>query len=99
MVVVGGFLPLGLIIYSTLLMDESVIIIVIHLLHVLLYGSLFYFICKLIMKGLAQVPGGLKMAAYLGIVLLILGCGFLPIYGAGHNSVEWVNVYELYTGL
>lgn len=91
--VVGGFLPLLMILISTLLAPNAFLF---HSVHILIYGPIFYFIAAVVAKKLFRLAPKQRELGLVGTIAVFLGIGFLPIYGAGHGSIEPANLYSLY---
>ena len=102
MFVAAGFLPLLAIFIFELMLSVSNgpgtwFMAVIHLLHILIYLPIFYLIALEVSYRLRKFSPSQRKKR----VLLIIGCllliAGLPIYGAGHGTIDWKNAYQFYS--
>ena len=93
MFVVGGFLPLVAI--AAMSFQGVWGFVLFNAVHLLIYGVLFYWVAKLITKGLAVLPRPWRVVGFAGVAAALAAIGFLPVYGIGHHESQSVNLYRL----
>jgi hypothetical protein len=102
MFVAAGFFPLFAIVLMSLgaLMEMRVVgagfIFFIGMIHSLVYGAIFYMIALEISYRLRKYPPFQVQEKVLKIVGCLLLLSMLPIYGGGHGSFHWKNVFLVY---
>ena len=94
MFVVGGFLPLSVI--AVMAYRDSVWgFKLFSVLHLLVYGALFYWLASLAARGLVALGRTWGPLAFLGLSAGLLSLAFLPLYGAGHHAYAPVSLFRL----
>ena len=66
------------------------------LIHLTIYGVALYWLAELIARLLIRVSAGHAWPATAVVLLLLSGIGLLPIFGAAHGQIHWMNAYALY---
>jgi hypothetical protein len=94
MFVVGGFVPLIAIVAMTVFDIGGVFNVV----HILIYGALFYWIAKAVSGRLARLSRIGRITGVACISAALLGVAFLPVYSLGHHESQTVNLYQLFHG-
>jgi len=102
MFVTAGFLPL----FAIVLMSFSALVethvvgagfmFFIGMIHSLVYGAILYMIALEISYRLRKYPPFQVKEKVLKIVGCLLVLSILPIYGGGHGSFHWKNVFLVY---
>jgi hypothetical protein len=94
MFVIAGFLPL---IEIARMMREGVWgFKLFNAIHLLVYGTIFYFLAGFIARRLARLSAGRRWAGFGLITAAMVAVSFLPIYGVGHSAYAGVSVYRLF---
>jgi hypothetical protein len=93
MFVVGGFLPL--IAIAAMSFRGVWGFVLFNALHLLIYGLLFYWVAKLIVKWLGVLPKPWRFVGFAGVAAALAAIAFLPVYGIGHHESQSVNLYRL----
>ena len=91
--VVAGLLPLVYIAWLTRL-DPSLWLA--NVIHLVIWGTIFYGFAWLTAKGLARLPAWAGLSALALIVAALFGVALQPIYGVGHSQYAGVSVYRLF---
>lgn len=91
--VIGGFLPLIYVAWLTRL-DPSLWIA--NLVHLVLWGAIFYGVAWLAAKGLARMPQWGRFSALAVLIGALVWVAEQPIYGVGHSQYAGVSVYRLF---
>jgi hypothetical protein len=91
--VVGGFLPLAYIAWMTVL-DPSLWIA--NLIHLAIWGAIFYGVAWLAAKLLARLPQIARVGALAVLCGGLVWTALQPIYGVGHHQTAGVSVYRLF---
>ncbi len=94
--VVGGLLPYGAILLIAIRNIGNTSILWFSLIHLTIYGVALYWLAELIARFLIRVAGGHVWPATAVVLLLLSGLGLLPIFGAAHGQIHWMNAYALY---
>jgi hypothetical protein len=94
--VVGGFLPYGVILLIGIRNLANDSLLWFSLVHLALYGLLFYWLSGLIARVLNRFAGPRAWLATAVVLLLLAGVGALPVFGAAHGRIQWASAYELY---
>ena len=94
--VVGGLLPYGAILLIAIRNIGNSSILWFSLIHLTIYGIALYWLAELIARLLIRVAGGHAWPATAIVLLLLSGLGLLPIFGAAHGQIHWMNAYSLY---
>jgi hypothetical protein len=97
MFVIGGYLPLVAI--AAMSFRGMWGFVFFNVVHLLAYGSLFYWIAKVISRRLALLSQTWRLVGFGGTSAALLAVSFLPIYGVGHHQYHAVNLYRLLTRL
>ena len=94
--VVGGLLPYGAILLIAIrnLADSSILWF--SLIHLTIYGIALYWLAEFIARLLIRVAGVHVWPATAVVLLLLSGIGLLPVFGAAHGEIHWMNAYALY---
>ena len=94
--VVGGLLPYGAILLIAIrnLADSSILWF--SLIHLTIYGVALYWLAEFIARLLIRVAGVHVWPATAVVLLLLSGIGLLPVFGAAHGEIHWMNAYALY---
>lgn len=92
--VVSGFVPLVTIIEQ--LFIGPITLKIINLLHIIIYGAIFYFTAHIASNKLSIYKKKTQALVLSCIVFGLFSLGFLPIYGAAHGTIEWKNLYDHY---
>ena len=94
--VVGGLLPYGAILLIAIrnLADSSILWF--SLIHLTIYGIALYWLAEFIARLLIRVAGVHVWPATAVVLLLLSGVGLLPVFGAAHGEIHWMNAYALY---
>ncbi len=95
MFVVAGFLPLIAVAY-VFLSDGVWGSKLFTALHLLAYGSVFYWMATALARHIAKLSTRLKVLGLAGILLALATVSTLPIYGVGHSEFQSVNLYRLF---
>jgi hypothetical protein len=94
--VVGGLLPYGAILLITIRNLSNSSIVLFGLLHLVPYGALLFWVSGAIAGVIGRrAPGREWLAATLAVLVLV-GVGALPIFGAAHGQIRWASAYALY---
>jgi hypothetical protein len=93
MFVVGGFLPL--IAIAAMSFHGVWGFVAFNVVHLLIYGALFYWVAKVIAKRLALLPPTWRIVGFAAISAALVAISFLPLYGVGHHESQSVNLYRL----
>lgn len=94
MFVVGGFLPLSVI--AVMAYRDSVWgFKLFSVLHLLVYGALFYWLAGLAARGLSALGKTWGTVAFLCLSAGLLALAFLPLYGAGHHAYAPTSLLRL----
>jgi hypothetical protein len=93
--VVSGFLPL-LFLPLAVLRSPDYMWWLLSGVHLAVYSPILLLICRLIAKRLLGLPEHQQRYFVGGLVGTLLLLGLVPMYGAGHGSIDFRNVYELY---
>lgn len=64
-------------------------------LHLLVYGSVFYWMATTLARHIAKQSTRLKALSLVGILLILVTVSMSPIYGLGHGEFQSVNLYRL----
>lgn len=96
MFVVGGVLPYGAILLITIHNLSNVGILLWNGIHLTIYGAALYWLAGLLVKLIERYARGHILLGAAIVFLILAGIGLLPIFGAAHGRVEWMNVYDLY---
>ena len=94
--VVGGLLPYGGILLIAIRNIRDYSILWFSLIHLTIYGVALYWLAELIARFLIRVAGGHAWPATAAVLLVLSGIGLLPIFGAAHGQIHWMNAYALY---
>jgi hypothetical protein len=94
--VVGGLIPYGGILLIAIRNIGNSSILWFSLIHLTIYGVAIYWLADLIARLLIRVPGGHAWPATVVVLFLLSGIGLLPIFGAAHGQIHWMNAYALY---
>jgi hypothetical protein len=94
--VVGGLLPYGAILLIAIrnLADSSILWF--SLIHLTIYGIALYWLAEFIARLLIRVAGVHVWPATAVVLLVLSGVGLLPVFGAAHGEIHWMNAYALY---
>jgi hypothetical protein len=93
MFVIAGFLPL---IEIARMMREGVWgFKLFNGIHLLVYGTIFYFLARFIARRLAQLSVAAQWTGFVLIAAALVAVSFAPIYGVGHNQYAGTSVYRL----
>ena len=95
--VVGGLLPYGAILLIAMRNIGNSSILWFSLIHLTIYGVALYWLAELIARLLIRVADAHVLAATVMVLLLLASIGLLPIFGAAHGQIHWMNAYALYT--
>lgn len=96
LVVVGGFVPLLVIAIVTVRNLSLDMLLAINAAHLLVFGTIFYVMARWISKRLTRLEPRRRNRMAAAIVAAMAILGLAPIYGAGHASIDWINLYQLY---
>lgn len=91
--VVAGLLPLVYVAWLTRL-DPSLWLP--NVIHLLIWGAIFYGVAWLAAKGLARAPLAVRIFAVLLLVGGLVWVALQPIYGVGHSQYAGVSLYRLF---
>jgi hypothetical protein len=94
--VVGGLIPYGGILLIAIRNIGNSSILWFSLIYLTIYGVALYWLADLIARLLIRVPGGHAWPATVVVLFLLSGIGLLPIFGAAHGQIHWMNAYALY---
>ena len=94
MFVIGGLLPLSAILYLESTGELGFKLF--NMLHLLIYGPLFYLASKLIARWLFRLAPPRRTAGLMAFVVLFVAIGFTPIYGIGHSTYQTANIIGLF---
>jgi len=94
--VVGGLLPFGGILLIAIRNIGNSSILWFSLIHLTIYGVALYWLAELIARFLIKVSAGSAWPATAVVLFLLSGLGLLPIFGAAHGQIHWMNAYALY---
>jgi len=94
--VVGGLLPYGGILLIAIRNLANSSILWFSLIHLTIYGVALYWLAELIARLLIRVAGVHVWPATAVVLLLLSSIGLLPIFGAAHGQIHWMNAYALY---
>lgn len=91
--VIAGLLPLIYVAWLAWL-DPSLWIA--NLVHLVLWGAIFYGAAWLVAKGLSRVPPWARWSALALAIGALVWTAAQPIYGVGHSQYAGVSVYRLF---
>ena len=91
--VIGGFLPLIYVAWLTRL-DPSLWIA--NLVHLVVWGAIFYGVAWLAAKGLVRLPQWAGLSVFMVAIAALVWAAAQPIYGVGHSQYAGVSVYRLF---
>ena len=94
--VVGGLLPYGAILLIGIRNLAESSILWFSLIHLTIYGIALYWLAEFILRLLIRVAGVHVWPATAVVLLLLSGIGLLPVFGAAHGEIHWMNAYALY---
>jgi len=94
--IVAGWVPLGGMLVFAARNIANLSLWPFSLGHLLIYGFLLYGAAGLATRGLGRVAAGRRGWATMALVLALACVGLLPIYGAAHGRIQWMNAYQLY---
>jgi len=94
--VVGGVLPFGAILLIAIRNIGNASILWFSLIHLTIYGVALYWLAELITRLLIRVAGAHVLPATVTVLLLLASIGLLPMFGAAHGQIRWMNAYALY---
>jgi hypothetical protein len=94
--VVGGLLPYGAILLIAIRNIGNSSILLFSLIHLTIYGVALYWLAELIARLVIRVAGAHVLPATVIVLLLLASIGLLPIFGAAHGQIRWMNAYALY---
>ena len=94
--VVGGLLPYGGILLIAIRNLTNSSILWFSLIHLTIYGVALYWLAEFIARLLIRVAGVHVWPATVVVLLLLSSIGLLPIFGAAHGQIHWMNAYALY---
>lgn len=95
--VVGGLLPYGGILLIAIRNLPNSSILWFSLIHLMIYGVVLYWLAEFIARLLIRVASVHVWPATAVVLLLLSSIGLLPIFGAAHGQIHWMNAYALYT--
>ena len=76
--------------------DPGVAIVVVSAFNLLIYGSLYYFACRLIVMGLFAISGKARSIVVVVLSVSIASQSFRPIYGGCYVGCDHVSLAEFY---
>lgn len=91
--VIAGLLPLVYVAWLTRL-DPSLWLP--NVVHLVIWGAIFYGAAWLAAKGLVRTPQWARLAAVALIIGALAWVALQPIYGVGHSEYAGVSVYRLF---
>lgn len=91
--VVAGFLPVVYVVWLTRL-DPSLWLP--NVIHVVIWGAIFYGIAWLAARGLVRLPQWARFSALALVIAGLVWVAMQPIYGVGHSQYAGVGVYRLF---
>lgn len=91
--VVAGFLPLAYVAWMT---REDPSLWLPNLIHILVWGAMFYGVAWLVAKLLSRLPQAARFSMIAAIACGLVWVAFQPIYGVGHSQYAGVTVYRLF---
>lgn len=94
--VVGGLLPFGGIMLITVRNISDASMLLFGVIHLAPYGILLYWLSGLIARAITKHAAGHAWLATMLVLLLLAGIGAMPIFGAAHGRIHWLNAYALY---
>lgn len=94
--VVGGLLPYGGIMLVAIRNLGNASLLGWSFLHLTVYGALLYWLAGFGARLIDRLAGRHLWLATAVVLLLLAGIGLLPIYGAAHGQIHWMNAYALY---
>jgi hypothetical protein len=94
MFVIGGFLPLIAIV--ALCFRGVWGFVLFNVIHLAIYGALFYWLARFISRRLALLSDGWRIAGFAALSSALVAIAFLPVYGIGHHESQSMNLYQLF---
>lgn len=94
--VAGGVLPWGAILLLTLHNLANGWMLLWNGLNLVIYGAAIHWLAGILAARVHRREARQQPVAAGVLVLLLAGVGLLPIFGAGHGTVERMNAYALY---
>ena len=94
--VVGGLLPYGGILLIAIRNLANSSILWFSLIHLTIYGVALYWLAEFIARLLIRVAGLHVWPATVVVLWLLSSIALLPIFGAAHGQIHWMNAYALY---
>lgn len=94
--VVGGVLPYGAILLLTLHNLSNGWMLLWNGLNLVIYGAALYGFAGVLAALIQRREAGQRPVAAGALLLMLAGVALLPIFGAGHGTVERMNAYQLY---
>ncbi len=70
-----------------------------NVVHLLIYGALFYWMATVISKRLARLSRTWRLVSFGSISAALVAISFLPVYGVGHHESQPVNLYRFFDRL
>ena len=91
-VAVAGYVPL-----LSLILPMKGSFFFVGLIYVAIYAPIFYFLSKGIAKLIKKISRKEIQYVVIALVLLSFGVmGLIPMYGMGHSSIQYENLYQFY---
>jgi hypothetical protein len=97
MLVIGGFMPLIAIVAVSFNGPWGFVLF--NAIHLLVYGTLFYWLAKFISQALALLPPGWRLAGFASVSAALVAVAFLPVYGIEPHQSQPVDLYRFLRGL
>lgn len=94
--VVGGLLPYGAIMLIAIRNFGNSSLLWLSFIHLTIYGVVLYWMAELIARLIDSLAGRYVWFATAVVLLLLPAIGLMPIYGAAHGQIRWMNAYALY---